>query len=180
MNRTDVSYDGIPSGAAINFNPSFGKISMGEYFKVLFTIQNTSANYNLEELKLKSTVVRVLKNPNPNQPAPKEQILTELTIPQLGPKEQIGFIFAFRVDHEDQYQMQIDMNYTSQYFTEQLNKFYGNNEDIDPYQLSSANAQIDFFRKKVTRYQIKKYKFEAMLPFEVSKHITLRGNRYIL
>ena len=66
MNRTDVSYDGIPSGAAINFNPSFGKISMGEYFKVLFTIQNTSGNYNLEELKLKSTVVRVLKNPNPN------------------------------------------------------------------------------------------------------------------
>lgn len=66
LNCCDVSYEGVPSSAAINFNPSFGKISMGEYFKVLFTIQNTSASFNLEELKLKSTVVRVLKNPNPN------------------------------------------------------------------------------------------------------------------
>jgi len=34
----DISYDGVPAGAAINFNPFFGKISQGEYFKVLFTI----------------------------------------------------------------------------------------------------------------------------------------------
>ena len=43
MNRCDVSYDGVPNSAALNFNPSFGKICLGEYFKVLFTIQNTSA-----------------------------------------------------------------------------------------------------------------------------------------
>lgn len=34
----DIAYDGVPAHAAINFNPSFGKISMGEHFKVLFTI----------------------------------------------------------------------------------------------------------------------------------------------
>ena len=74
MNRCDVSYDGVSSSAALNFNPSFGKICMGEYFKVLFTIQSTSASYNLEELKLKSSVIRVLKNPAaaPNQVPPKE------------------------------------------------------------------------------------------------------------
>ena len=76
--------------------------------------------------------------------------------------------------------MQIEMNYTSKYFTEQLNKIFGNYEDVDPGQLSSANANIDYVKRKVTRYQQKKYKFEAMLPFEVSKHITLRNNRYIL
>ena len=38
MSRCDISYDGIPSHAALNFNPSFGKISMGEQFRVLFTI----------------------------------------------------------------------------------------------------------------------------------------------
>ena len=107
MNRCDVSYDGVSSSAALNFNPSFGKICMGEYFKVLFTIQNTSASYKLEELKLKSSVIRVLKNPAAavNQPPPKEQVLTQIVICSLDPKEQIGFVFAFRVDHEDQYQM---------------------------------------------------------------------------
>ena len=59
MNRCDVSYDGVPASAAINFNSSFGKISTGEQFKVLFTIQNSSASYNLEELEIKSTVVRI-------------------------------------------------------------------------------------------------------------------------
>lgn len=139
MNRCDVSYDGVPASAAINFNSSFGKISTGEQFKVLFTIQNSSASYNLEELEIKSTVVRIQKQEG-SGPAPKETLLIQKTIPQLGPKEQIGFVFAFRVEHSDQYQMQIDMNYSSLYFTEQLNKFFGNNEDIDPYQLSSAQA----------------------------------------
>jgi len=57
MNKCDVSYDGVPNTAALNFNPSFGKICLGEYFKVLFTIQNISPAFNIEELKLKSSVI---------------------------------------------------------------------------------------------------------------------------
>ena len=72
------------------------------------------------------------------------------------------------------------MNYTSKYFQEQLNKFFGTNDDVDPNQLQSQQAKIDFIRRKVTRYQTKKYKFEAMLPFEVSKKIALHNNQYIL
>jgi len=49
--------------------------------------------------------------------------------------------------------MQIEMNYTSKYFTEQLNRIFGNYEDVDPGQLSSANANIDYVKRKVTRYQ---------------------------
>ena len=61
MNRCDVSYDSVPASAALNFNSSFGKISTGEHFKVLFTIQNSSASYNLDELDIKSTVIRIQK-----------------------------------------------------------------------------------------------------------------------
>ena len=72
------------------------------------------------------------------------------------------------------------MNYTSKYFTEQLNKFFGNKEDIDPFQLSSPQAQIDWIRRRVTRYQQKKYKFEALLPFKFYKNVTLQNNKYFL
>ena len=76
--------------------------------------------------------------------------------------------------------MQVDMSYTSKYFTEQLNRFIAAHEDIDPYQLHSSQAQIDFMRRKVTRHQSKKYKFEAQRPFEVSKNIVVRDNKYLL
>ena len=52
----DISYDGVPAHAAINFNPSFGKISMGEHFKVLFTIQNKISTFAVEELRIKATL----------------------------------------------------------------------------------------------------------------------------
>lgn len=87
MSKCDISYDGVPSSAALNFNSSFGKISTGEHFKVLFTIQNSSASYNLDELEIRSTVVRIQKNAPPNAQAPKESVLTEKTIAHLGPKE---------------------------------------------------------------------------------------------
>jgi len=35
-------------------------------------------------------------------------------------------------------------------------------------------------RRKVTRFQSKKYKFEAQRPFEVMKNIALRDNKYFL
>ena len=41
-NRHDISYDGIPADCALNYISTFGKISTGEQFKVLFTIQNDS------------------------------------------------------------------------------------------------------------------------------------------
>ena len=38
LNRCDIAYDGVPASSAMNFNPSFGKISMGEFCKVILTI----------------------------------------------------------------------------------------------------------------------------------------------
>ena len=180
LNICDVSYHGVPASAALNFNPVFGKISQGEHFKVLFTIQNSNAVYNIDQLEIKCVVTFGGQDQNGQPTQPRELKLLTKVIPQLGPKEQLGFVFAFRVDHLDNYQMQIDMNYTSKHFTEQLNKFVGANEDIDPYSLSSSQAQIDFIRRKVTRHQSKKYKFEANRPFEVSKNIALRDNKYFL
>lgn len=43
-----------------------------------------------------------------------------------------------------------------------------------------SNAQIDTNRGKVIMSQTKKYKFDAMLPFEVSKHVILRNNKFIM
>ena len=37
-NRHDVGYDGVPSDCAMNYVSTFGKISTGENFRVLFTI----------------------------------------------------------------------------------------------------------------------------------------------
>jgi hypothetical protein len=53
MNSNDICYDGVESDAAINYNPSFGKICTGEQFRVLFTIMNTSSNYSLDNIKMK-------------------------------------------------------------------------------------------------------------------------------
>ena len=38
LTSVDCSFDGVPSSAAMNFNPYFGKISRGEHFKALFTV----------------------------------------------------------------------------------------------------------------------------------------------
>ena len=37
-NRHDVGYDGVPADCALNYVSTFGKISTGENFRVLFTI----------------------------------------------------------------------------------------------------------------------------------------------
>mmetsp|Transcript_36864 Transcript_36864/g.56430 ORF Transcript_36864/g.56430 Transcript_36864/m.56430 type:complete len:104 (+) Transcript_36864:102-413(+) len=57
MNRCDIAYDGVAAASAINFNPSFGKISMGEYCRVILTLQNINTDYTIEELKINSTVM---------------------------------------------------------------------------------------------------------------------------
>ena len=62
MNKCDISYEGVPTHAALNFNTSFGKISMGENFKVLFTIQNKNLSFGVDDLKIKTTLEKVPKN----------------------------------------------------------------------------------------------------------------------
>ena len=56
-----MTYDGVSTSAALNFNPSFGKISMGEQFRCLFTVQNKSAKHALESLQVKTTLEKVPK-----------------------------------------------------------------------------------------------------------------------
>lgn len=46
--------------------------------------------------------------------------------------------------------------------------------------LSNPHYEIDFNRKTVNRKFNKKYKFEAQLPFEVKKSITLKNVRFIV
>lgn len=177
MNACDVNYDDVPASAAINFNPVFGKICQGETFIVLFVIQNSSPSFNVDQLEIKINVESGgQKDANGAPINLKEHKVIKKSIPQLGPREQLGFVISFRVENLDNYQMQIDCNYSSKQFTEQLNKFMENNEDIEPYQINSSHATIDFVRRKVTRHQTKKYKFDAQRPFEVSKNITVRNN----
>ena len=57
-NICDISYDGVPSSAAMNFNPAFGKICQGENFKVLYTIQNSSPKHTVDQLDIKCTVIQ--------------------------------------------------------------------------------------------------------------------------
>ena len=46
-NRNDISYDGVPADCALNYISTFGKICVGERFRVLFTIMNVSQKYSL-------------------------------------------------------------------------------------------------------------------------------------
>ena len=123
----DVAYDGVPAGAAINFNPSFGKISMGEHFKVLFTIQNKISKHPVEELRIKATLNSVPKPKGGKDPVAPEKAneitLMSTVVNRLAPKEPLGFVISFKVDREEHYHLQIEMDYTSKYFSEQLNSF---------------------------------------------------------
>lgn len=55
-NRHDVGYDGVPADCALNYISTFGKISTGEQFRVLFTIQNDSSQYALQNVNMKVRV----------------------------------------------------------------------------------------------------------------------------
>ena len=82
MTSNDISYGGVESDAAINYNSSFGKIYTGEQFRVLFTLMNTSSNYSLENIKMKVSVQRQSLQ---NQKG-KEEILMNDTLKSLGAK----------------------------------------------------------------------------------------------
>ena len=97
------------------------------------------------------------------------------TIKVLPAKGQMGFIFIFKVDFQANYFMMIEIEYTSAHFSEQLRKVIGSYQEIDQKMLSNPHYEIDFARKTVLRRFNKKYKFEAQLPFEVKKSITLKN-----
>ena len=69
----------------------------------------------------------------------------------------------------------IETEYTSAHFSEQLRKVIGSYQEIDQKMLSNPHYEIDFAKKTVLRRFNKKYKFEAQLPFEVKKSITLKN-----
>lgn len=109
MSSNDINYDGIDVDSALNYNPSFGKICTGEQFRVLFTMMNTSSNYSIDSIKMKVAVQRQSLNQPPppgtqstNQ-KPKEDILMQEVIRTLPAKSQMGFIFIFKVDFQDNY-----------------------------------------------------------------------------
>ena len=86
LESCDVAYDGISSHSAINFNPSFGKISMGEHFRCLFTIQNKNQNYDIEELRVKTTLEKVPKQKDAHR-KDDVTVLMEVKLNRLGPRE---------------------------------------------------------------------------------------------
>ena len=49
----------MPADCALNYVSTFGKISTGENFRVLFTIQNESASYSLTDVRMKVRVQRI-------------------------------------------------------------------------------------------------------------------------
>lgn len=180
-NSNDIAYDGIDAESALAYNSSFGKICTGEQFRVLFTLMNTSMQHPIENLKMKVVVQRVSSDPEQAaKEKPKEDILMQDTIKVLNSKGQMGFIFIFKVDFQANYFMMIETEYTSPHLSEQLKKAIGSQQDIDQKMLQNPHYEIDFNRKTVLRKFNKKYKFEAQLPFEVKKSITLKNVRFLL
>ncbi len=75
----------------------------------------------------------------------------------------------------------VETDYTSNFFAEQLKKVVGSYTDLDQRMLQSNQYEVDFNRKTVVRKFNKKYKFEAQLPFEVKKSISLKNvNQFFL
>lgn len=81
MTRCDVNQVGVPITASMNFNPQFGKICKGEHFKVLFTIQNNSASFNLDHIDIRCVVISGHLNEHGKQINVKEQKLLSRIIP---------------------------------------------------------------------------------------------------
>lgn len=90
----------------------------------------------------------------------------------------MGFIFIFKVDYEATYFMIMELEYTSRYFTEQLSRYLGAQEEIDYKSLKTVAHSVDLNRRIVDKRLTKKYKFEALLPFDVAKTIILSNNRF--
>ena len=97
----DIAYDGIETDCALSYNSSFGKICTGEQFRVLFTLMNVSGQHALENLRMRVVVQRVSADadqPGKDKAAVKEEVLMNEVIKILPAKDQMGFIFIFKVD----------------------------------------------------------------------------------
>ena len=132
----------------------------------------------MENLRVRVVVQRV--SPDPEQAAkekaPKEDVLMQETIKVLPARGQLGFIFTFKVDFQANYFMMVETDYTSNFFADQLKKVLSY-PDLDQRSLQSPQYEVDFNKRTLIRKFNKKYKFEAQLPFEVKKSISLKNVR---
>ena len=94
---------------------------------------NTSGLHSVENLKMRVVVQRISSDPEQAaKEKPKEELLmNDAIIKTLPAKQQMGFIFIFKVDFQANYFLIVDMEYTSQLFTEQLKRAIGSHPDID-------------------------------------------------
>ena len=77
-----------------------------------------SSTHTVDDLRLKTTLETVPKGHEGEKVRSETQVLVELKIEKLGPLDQRGFLIQFKVDVEGRYNLNIDMNYSSQFFTE--------------------------------------------------------------
>ena len=80
---------------------------------------------------MKVSILRGGSNPSLQGGRPKEEILMSEVIKVVEAKQVRGFIFIFQIDHADNYNMLIDIKYTSEFFKKQLHHVFGREESID-------------------------------------------------
>lgn len=75
--------------------------------------------------------------------------------------------------------MMVESDYTSNFFADQLKKVLSY-PDLDQRSLQSPQYEVDFNKRTLIRKFNKKYKFEAQLPFEVKKSISLKNVTHLV
>jgi hypothetical protein len=90
-NRNDIAYDGVPADCALNYISTFGKICVGERFRVLFTIMNTSEKCTLQSIKM--VVKLVCKTAKET-----ERVLADEYLQGMMARVQKGFPLEFKVE----------------------------------------------------------------------------------
>jgi len=93
----------------------------------------------------------------------------EELVPQFEPLSSRSYILVFKVDYQDNYFLNIDIRYSSQAFTDQLNRQLRPEDAMHQDLLHTEDYDIDWQKRLVVRRLQKIYKFEATLPFEVRK-----------
>ena len=159
---------------------------------MLFTIQNESASYSLVNVRMQVRVQRISfvfrgmnidrkkyyamtrdqqkENPLREQDAYPYELTQDQTIAEMKKRQQVSFHFNFKVDTPDTYLMFIRIDYNSQYFVEELNRYLGG---IDEQNYRNINVRtrehtVDIRSRTVTKQFYQKFKFEAMRPFETN------------
>jgi len=80
---------------------------------------NTSASYALEKVLIRVYVYRG-KQVSGTRNFKENEKVHESIIQKMAPKQQMGIPFHFQVESAENYFLEIQMTYTSQYFKEQL------------------------------------------------------------